>query len=723
MVPNIVVTSDTNIQSGSLVVNNLPVDASISYTNVSGLSVSYNSSKGLYTVTGSGTASQYQTLFRSFQLTTGNTTASNVTLSFTINTGSGNASYFADTGHYYEFVSFSGDWLSAKAHAEARYYNERQGYLATITSAAENDFIAQKVSSNGWIGASDASVEGTWKWVTGPEAGTTFWQGQYNGSAINGMYSNWSSNEPNNWGGNEDAVEFIASTKKWNDLPHSGTNRNGYIIEYGGLNTDNVLGDYAETIQLNITNQRTLTFLDYNDAVLQSQAYSPGTDLSGLSIPNVNGKDYYTFDDWDIEIPSVMPDSNVVIKATYVPTNYQITYQLDGGTNNVNNITTYNYESNTITLLEPTKTGYSFSGWTYNSQSITQITTGSFGDLTLTATWTVNSYTITFDSDGGSAVSAITQDYQSVVNITEIPMKAGHRFIGWMYLEEYVTSITIPSYDIVLIAIYELIPSSIFNITFDSNGGNDISSLALQYGDTIPDLQTPIKIGYTFLGWFDYHTDTKFNEITMIARHVNLYAKWQINQYQVTYHFNNGSSSLNEMLVFNQMIELPENPSRIGYDFLYWSLDYQTPEPIGITTMPANNINIYAIYEVHVNELFILTIQGVKITDIESDKDISVNLNLSLPKGYQFVGWFTEPFGRGEMIDVNNPIEDAHDITLYPYIIFNDDQQISNYNQETFLNSKQHTTLNIVVFSIFLTSVIGIVLKKGYEQKDHKEKH
>ena len=87
MVPNIVVTSDTNIQSGSLVVNNLPIDASISYTNVSGLSVSYNSSKGLYTVTGSGTASQYQTLFRSFQLTTGNTTASNVTLSFTINTG------------------------------------------------------------------------------------------------------------------------------------------------------------------------------------------------------------------------------------------------------------------------------------------------------------------------------------------------------------------------------------------------------------------------------------------------------------------------------------------------------------------------------------------------------------------------------------------------------------------------------------------------------------
>jgi hypothetical protein len=177
------------------------------------------------------------------------------------------------------------------------------------------------------------------------------------------------------------------------------------------------------------------------------------------------------------------------------------------------------------------------------------------------------------------------------------------------------------------------------------------------------------------------------------------------------------------MLVFNQTIELPENPSRIGYDFLYWSLDYQTPEPIGITTMPANNINIYAIYEVHVNELIILTIQGVKITDIESDKDISVNLNLSLPKGYQFVGWFTEPFGRGEMIDVNNPIEDAHDITLYPYIIFNDDQQISNYNQETLLNSQKQTTLNIVIFSIFLTSVIGILLKKGYEQKDHKEKH
>jgi uncharacterized repeat protein (TIGR02543 family) len=343
--------------------------------------------------------------------------------------------------------------------------------------------------------------------------------------------------------------------------------------------------------------------------------------------------------------------------------------------------------------------------------------------MTLTATWTINQYTITFDSDGGSAVSAITQDYQSVVNINAIPTKAGHRFIGWMYLDEYVTSITIPSYDIVLIAKFELIPSSIFNITFDSNGGDDISSLDLQYGDTIPGLQTPTKTGYTFLGWFDYQTDTKFNETTMLARHINLYAKWQINQYQVTYHFNNGATSVNEMLVFNQMIELPENPSRIGYDFLYWSLDYQTPEPIGITTMPANNINIYAIYEVHVNELFILTIQGVKITDIESDKDISVNLNLSLPKGYQFVGWFTEPFGRGEMIDVNNPIIDAHDITLYPYILFNDDQQISSYYQENVTNTMQYTTMNIVIFSIILTSVIGILVKKGYEQKDIKEKH
>jgi hypothetical protein len=217
---------------------------------VSGISVSYLSSKGLYTFTGNAPASSYQTLFRSFRLTTGATARTNVTLSFTINTGSGNASFFSETGHYYEFVTYSGNWSQARTHASNRFFNERQGYLATITSAEENDFIAQKVSSNGWIGASDAESEGTWKWVTGPETGTTFWQGASNGVRVSNMYANWNSSEPNNSG---DYAEFIASSKGWNDLS-GATTRSGYIVEYGGLSTDNVLGDYDETVVLNITN-------------------------------------------------------------------------------------------------------------------------------------------------------------------------------------------------------------------------------------------------------------------------------------------------------------------------------------------------------------------------------------------------------------------------------------------------------------------------------------
>ena len=76
--------------------------------------------------------------------------------------------------HYYEYVNSRLTWTDAKIAAENKTFNGMQGYLATITSKEENDFIVQKISSNTWMGASDIENQSIWKWATGPEAGTHF---------------------------------------------------------------------------------------------------------------------------------------------------------------------------------------------------------------------------------------------------------------------------------------------------------------------------------------------------------------------------------------------------------------------------------------------------------------------------------------------------------------------------------------------------------------------
>ena len=166
----------------------------------------------------------------------------------------GSANYLPSTQHYYEFVpSLSITWSAAKLAAENKNYFGIQGYLATILSQDESDISGKLTNGVGWIGGSDQEVEGTWKWVTGPEAGTVFWNGLSNGSTTN--YANWNVNEPNNLG-NEDYAHItdpsVGPAGSWNDLGNvaqsSGAYQaKGYIVEYGGLPGDPELNISAST--------------------------------------------------------------------------------------------------------------------------------------------------------------------------------------------------------------------------------------------------------------------------------------------------------------------------------------------------------------------------------------------------------------------------------------------------------------------------------------------
>lgn len=152
-------------------------------------------------------------------------------------------------------------WSEARDLATTQTYFglQGQGYLSTITTQEEVQLTGEQSAGARWIGGSDQTSEGVWRWGTGPEVGQVFWNGAVNGSAPDGMFAFWNSNEPNNCCGGEDYAHItdpsIGIVGSWNDLPITGeTNPNsayhpkGYIVEFGGMDGDPEISISASTI-------------------------------------------------------------------------------------------------------------------------------------------------------------------------------------------------------------------------------------------------------------------------------------------------------------------------------------------------------------------------------------------------------------------------------------------------------------------------------------------
>ncbi|APY07775.1 lectin [Winogradskyella sp. J14-2] len=249
------IVTDVNISGGEGTLDEVFVQIATGYSlgsdelflmgNHPQISASWSIATGLLTLTGPAPLAAFENAIRDIRF---QTTESNFTQDKFFSVNLGEANFLPATGHYYFYVSDLGiSWTAARQAASEQTYFGLQGYLATITTPEEVQLTGEQAQGTGWIGGSDQTQEGVWRWETGPEAGQVFWNGAVSGSAPEGMFSFWNNGEPNNLG-EEDYAHItdpdIGILGSWNDLANQGDDPSspyypqGYVVEFGGMEGD-----------------------------------------------------------------------------------------------------------------------------------------------------------------------------------------------------------------------------------------------------------------------------------------------------------------------------------------------------------------------------------------------------------------------------------------------------------------------------------------------------
>ena len=267
-------------------------------------------------------------------------------------------------------------------------------------------------------------------------------------------------------------------------------------------------------------------YIDYTTSVT-IVAYSK-TDVRFLGWYDANNKlvetnAVYTFN---------MPNYDYTLEAKW---NYfTISYNLNGGTNNSSNPTSYTIDTNNLILREPTRAGYEFLGWQYNGNFVTEVNTSWIENITLDAIWKANIYSISYELNGGTNNSSNPTSYTIESNTITLgdATRDGYTFDGWYDTSSFsnkVTQIAEGSYgDLTIYAKWTPIS---YSITYNLDGGtNDSSNPSTYTIESAFALLAPTKTGYTFVGWYDNNG----NQITQISvgttGALTLTAHWSANQ-------------------------------------------------------------------------------------------------------------------------------------------------------------------------------------------------
>ncbi|HOI46357.1 MAG TPA: InlB B-repeat-containing protein, partial [Bacilli bacterium] len=318
---------------------------------------------------------------------------------------------------------------------------------------------------------------------------------------------------------------------------------------------------------VNPQTQITITFNTNGGNVIEDMIVSSTSSSVNLPTPVKEGS---TFDGWytDAEfnspftIGALLTNTQLTLFAKWTETINQVTviFEANGGTA----ISAVNVAvGGTITApTAPTKTGFTFDGWFSDSALTTSFvfTTTITSNITLYAKWTpvVTTITVTFDVDGGTAVSSQTINSGQKAILPTAPTKAGYTFGGW-YTDSAKTVVF--DFDTNLstnTTIYAKWNINTYTVSFDSIGGSIVPNQTINHGSVATIPTAPTKTGYTFGGWYTTNALTTPYEFTIaVTQNITIYAKWTINTYTVTFDVDGGSSVPAQVVDYNQKATLP----------------------------------------------------------------------------------------------------------------------------------------------------------------------
>ena len=373
------------------------------------------------------------------------------------------------------------------------------------------------------------------------------------------------------------------------------------------------LGNSSEDIQIIVKNGESFT--------------APATE--GLSRPNGISADAQLY--WSDENGNCYKPGDTVpadVSMLSITGDYEVIY-LPGTYGTGSAVTDMKPHNNILTLRGAlfTRAGYTQVGWStvdggekvYGFEDVYTQNEA----LTLYPVWNTNKYTITFETNGGSEIAPITQDYGTEITAPDNPTRKGYTFKGW---DKEIPE-TMPAENMTVKAQWEI---NQYTIAFDTNGGSEIAPITQDYGTEITAPDNPTRKGYTFKGW-----DREIPE-TMPAENITVKAQWEINQYTITFDTNGGSEIAPITQDYGTKITAPDNPTRKGYTFKGW--DKEIPK-----TMPAENITLKAQWEINQYTITFDTNGGSEIAPITQDYGTEITApDKPTRKGYTFKGWDKE---------------------------------------------------------------------------------
>ena len=424
----------------------------------------------------------------------------------------------------------------------------------------------------------------------------------------------------------------------------------------------------------------------------------------------------YSFKGWDTNdaadvvvfsdgatVSNLTSEADVIVplRAVWEANRYTVLFSSNGGVGTMGGAQfEYGTEAN-LASNKYTKTGYTFVGWATtetgdvmfaDGMSISNLTADVDGSVTLYAVWSVNSYTIEFDSAGGSEVTSITNDYGTAVTAPAAPEKTGYTFAGWMPE----LPATMPASNSVLTAQWT---TNSYTIAFDSAGGSKVTSITNDYGTAVTAPADPTKTGYTFAGWMPELP------ATMPASNSVLTAQWNPNPYTVTFNANHGEGDMSDVemhMEYDTAANLPSNKyTKVGHSFAGWDTNdvadvvvFADGATVSNLTSEADGVvSLRAVWEPNRYTVSFSSNGGDDGTmggaQFEYGTETNLPSNRYTKTGYTFVGWAT------------NATENVADV------LFGDEVAVSNLTADVDGSVTLHAVWSVNSYTIAFDSAGG----------------